>query len=78
MNIITDFWILALPIKTLNGFKRPMQEKIALALIFGAGLFATIMSVVRLQSIYTFTLATDPFRDAIAVSTPFDCFPRPA
>lgn len=26
------------------------------------------MSCVRLQSIYTYTLATDPFRDAIAVS----------
>lgn len=72
MNIITDFWIIALPIKTLNGYKRPLQEKIALALIFGAGIFAAIMSVVRLQSIYTYTLATDPFRDAIAVS--FRCF----
>lgn len=68
MNIITDFWIIALPIKTLNGYKRPLQEKIALALIFGAGIFAAIMSCVRLQSIYTYTLATDPFRDAIAVS----------
>jgi hypothetical protein len=29
------------------------------------------MSVVRLQSIYTYTLATDPFRDAIAVSSNF-------
>lgn len=69
MNIITDFWIIALPIKTLNGYKRPLQEKIALALIFGAGIFAAIMSCVRLQSIYTYTLATDPFRDAIAVSS---------
>ncbi|KAG6361205.1 hypothetical protein INS49_009429 [Diaporthe citri] len=67
VNIITDFWIIALPIKTLNGFKRPLQE-IALAGIFGAGVFAAIMSVVRLQSIYTYTLATDPFRDAIAVN----------
>ncbi|KKY39304.1 putative integral membrane protein [Diaporthe ampelina] len=68
VNIITDFWILALPIKTLNSTTRPLQEKIALAIIFGVGLFATTMSIVRLQSIYTYTLATDPFRDAIAVN----------
>lgn len=77
VNIITDFWIIALPIKTLNGYQRPLRERIALALIFGAGIFAAIMSVVRLQSIYTYTLATDPFRDAIAVSIPLDCFPCP-
>lgn len=74
VNIITDFWIIALPIKTLNGYKRPLKERIALALIFGAGIFAAIMSVVRLQSIYTYTLATDPFRDAIAVSIAFYSF----
>ncbi|KAI3394514.1 hypothetical protein diail_2603 [Diaporthe ilicicola] len=68
VNIITDFWIIGLPIKTLNSQTRPLKEKIALALIFGAGVFAAIMSVVRLQSIYTYTLATDPFRDAIAVN----------
>ncbi|POS71273.1 integral membrane protein [Diaporthe helianthi] len=68
VNILTDFWIIALPIKTLNGLNRPLKEKIALALILGAGIFAAIMSVVRLQSIYIFTLATDPFRDAIAVN----------
>lgn len=45
-----------------------MKEKIALVCIFGAGTFAVIMSVVRLQSIYQFTLSTDPSRDGIAVS----------
>lgn len=72
VNIITDFWIIALPIKTLNSQTRPLKEKIALACIFGAGSFATVMSIVRLQSIYTYTLATDPFRDGIAVSFHFD------
>lgn len=76
VNIITDFWILALPIKTLNSTTRPLQEKIALAVIFGVGLFATTMSIVRLQSIYTYTLATDPFRDAIAVSSRCQIFPH--
>lgn len=54
--------------KTLGILNRPMKEKIALVCIFGAGTFAVIMSVVRLQSIYQFTLSTDPSRDGIAVS----------
>lgn len=67
VNILTDLWIIALPIKTLRGINRPLKEKMALILVFGAGLFATTMSAVRLRSIYTYTLATDPFRDAIPV-----------
>lgn len=54
--------------KTLGILNRPTREKIALVCIFGAGTFAVIMSVVRLQSIYQFTLSTDPSRDGIAVS----------
>lgn len=69
INIITDIWILTLPIKTLGLINRPAREKVALGFIFGAGTFATIMSVVRLQSIYTYTLSKDPFKDAIAVSS---------
>ncbi|ROV89366.1 hypothetical protein VPNG_10127 [Cytospora leucostoma] len=67
INIITDIWIIVLPIKTLKGINRPLKEKIALIFIFGAGVFATVMSIVRLQSVYTYTLATDKFRNAIAV-----------
>lgn len=67
INIITDLWIIALPIKTLRLINRPTKEKVALIIIFGAGTFAAIMSVVRLQSIYKFTLSADPFRDGIAV-----------
>lgn len=72
INIITDVWILALPIKTLRLINRPRNEKIALTLIFGAGTFAAMMSVVRLQSIYKYTQSTDPFRDAIAVCNLFN------
>lgn len=64
---MTDIWIIVLPIKTLKGINRPLNEKIALVLIFGAGIFATVMSIVRLQSVYTYTLAADKFRNAIEV-----------
>lgn len=68
INIVTDIWILSLPMKTLGILNRSTKEKIALLCIFGAGTFAAIMSIVRLQSIYQFTLSTDPSRDGIAVS----------
>jgi hypothetical protein len=67
-NIITDIWILALPIPTLRSIQRPNREKIALFLIFGAGTFATISSVVRLHTIYRYTEAADPFRESILVN----------
>jgi len=70
LNIITDVWIFALPIKTLRSINRPNQEKVTLIGIFGIGMLATIMSIVRLHSIYVYTLAEDPFRDGILVSIP--------
>lgn len=68
LNIVTDIWILALPVNTLIGINRPMKEKVALVVIFGIGLFATIMSIVRLHTIYIYTLAEDPVRDGILVN----------
>ncbi|KZL65570.1 integral membrane protein [Colletotrichum incanum] len=67
-NIVTDIWILVLPIKTLSGILRPRREKIALGIIFGVGMFATITSIIRLHTIYTYTLAQDLFRESILVN----------
>ncbi|KAF0330657.1 integral membrane protein [Colletotrichum asianum] len=67
-NILTDIWILIIPIKTLSGILRPRREKIALAIIFGVGAFATITSIIRLHTIYTYTLAKDLFQESILVN----------
>ncbi|KAF9876668.1 integral membrane protein [Colletotrichum karsti] len=67
-NIITDIWILILPIKTLMSILRPRKEKAALAIIFGVGAFATITSIIRLHTIYTYTLAEDPFKESVLVN----------
>ncbi|KAK5657831.1 hypothetical protein OQA88_2904 [Cercophora sp. LCS_1] len=67
-NIVTDLWILALPIPTLRNIQRPKREKIALFLIFGAGTFAATASIVRLYTIRIYTESTDPFRDGIPVN----------
>lgn len=68
LNIITDIWIIGLPVKALRGINRPKRELIALFIIFGAGTLAAIMSIVRLHSIFTYTLSTEPFHDAILVN----------
>ncbi|KAK3376143.1 integral membrane protein [Lasiosphaeria ovina] len=68
VNIITDIIIFALPIKTLMAINRPRHEKIALVSIFGIGTFATVVAIVRLHTIYTYTLATDPFQQSILVN----------
>ncbi|KAK4159847.1 hypothetical protein QBC43DRAFT_122000 [Cladorrhinum sp. PSN259] len=67
-NIVTDIMILALPVRTLMKINRPQKEKIALIGVFGIGTFATITSIIRLHTIYTYTLAVDPFQDAILVN----------
>lgn len=36
--------------------------------IFGLGTFATIVAIVRLHTIYTYTLAADPFQQSILVN----------
>ncbi|KAK0619013.1 hypothetical protein B0T14DRAFT_198870 [Immersiella caudata] len=67
-NIVTDLWILVLPYKTLRSIQRPTREKIALFCIFGVGAFAAVASIVRLHTIYIYTMAEDPFRDGVAVN----------
>lgn len=68
VNIVTDIFILALPVKTLIGINRPLREKVALLCIFLVGTFAAITSVIRLHTIHDYTLADDPFRHSILVN----------
>ncbi|KAF2732097.1 hypothetical protein EJ04DRAFT_408856, partial [Polyplosphaeria fusca] len=67
-NIITDIWILVLPIPTLMAIQRPKREKIALVGVFSLGVFSTIASIVRLHSIRIFTESKDPFFDSVPVN----------
>ncbi|RDL42410.1 uncharacterized protein BP5553_02389 [Venustampulla echinocandica] len=62
-NIITDIWIICLPIRVLSKIHRPQREKIILFVVFGMGVLACVASIVRLYSIRVFTLSQDPFYD---------------
>lgn len=66
-----DLWILVLPLKIIIRIPRPPREKIALFVIFGLGVISTIASVIRLQSLRTFTLSNDPFYDSLPINSKF-------
>lgn len=67
-NIVTDIWILLIPVPTLRAINRPGREKVALMLIFGVGALATAASIARLHTIVQYTEAADPFRDALNIN----------
>ncbi|KAI1303954.1 hypothetical protein F5Y03DRAFT_384880 [Xylaria venustula] len=67
-NILTDAWILLLPIPTLRSLNISRHSRYVLYGIFGIGSFATAMSCVRLYSIHIYTLAKDPFKDGVLVN----------
>ncbi|KAJ2990148.1 hypothetical protein NUW58_g3101 [Xylaria curta] len=67
-NIIMDIWILLLPIPTLRSLQISQRNRYVLYGVFGIGALATAMSVVRLYSIHTYTLAADPFKDGALVN----------
>lgn len=67
INIVTDFWILLLPVHALLKVRRPRREKIALFCIFGAGLFGSIASIVRLYTIHQYFATEDQLLHCLAL-----------
>jgi hypothetical protein len=41
-NIATDIWITVLPVRLMWKIQRPWNEKVAIVIIFSAGIFATV------------------------------------
>ncbi|KAF1961961.1 hypothetical protein CC80DRAFT_531720 [Byssothecium circinans] len=68
VNIITDIWIIALPVRTLLKIQRPSHEKFALIVVFSLGVFSCIASIVRLHAIRIYTESPDPFYDSAPIN----------
>ncbi|KAJ5086776.1 hypothetical protein NUU61_008083 [Penicillium alfredii] len=64
-NLVTDIYILVLPLPIVWRLHRPMREKLALMLIFALGTFVSLVSIVR---IVLLTSPDDP--DPLYDSTP--------
>ncbi|RBR19242.1 uncharacterized protein FIESC28_05707 [Fusarium coffeatum] len=58
INIAMDFWILGLPLTQLRKMSLDWRKKIAIGLMFSAGIFVTIMSILRLYA--TIVAGRDP------------------
>lgn len=59
INIISDFSILLLPVSAVWKLKMTIKRKLAIAAIFGTGLFACISSIIRLVYSVRLTLTSD-------------------
>jgi hypothetical protein len=57
VNIVTDVAIFMLPMSTLWRMRLPRKQKIILLLVFGTGLFVTVVGVVRTASLFNLTIA---------------------
>ncbi|KAI9840059.1 MAG: hypothetical protein M1819_000252 [Sarea resinae] len=50
VNIVSDFWILFLPLPSISKLKLPLPQKIGLMGVFALGAFVCVVSIVRVVS----------------------------
>ncbi|KAL7275791.1 hypothetical protein RUND412_001244 [Rhizina undulata] len=60
INILTDFAVVILPMPMLWGVQIHVKQKIALMGLFSLGTFVCVISIIRLQSIITTFVFTNP------------------
>ncbi|KAF2709866.1 hypothetical protein K504DRAFT_429933 [Pleomassaria siparia CBS 279.74] len=65
MNIVLDVIIISVPIPELWGLSLNIKKKIHIMMMFSIGLFTTIISIVRLQSLVQFSSSTNPTYDNV-------------
>ncbi|KAK4962683.1 hypothetical protein LTR10_000310 [Elasticomyces elasticus] len=59
INIVTDIATGLLPLPVFNSLELPKRQKIALMSVFALGGFTCVVSILRLQSLYVISRATD-------------------
>ncbi|KAI3395630.1 hypothetical protein diail_1068 [Diaporthe ilicicola] len=57
INIALDLWMLALPASQVWGLNMPLRRKLGVMIMFGLGIFITIVSIIRLRSLIGFAQA---------------------
>ncbi|ROT36448.1 hypothetical protein SODALDRAFT_335548 [Sodiomyces alkalinus F11] len=69
INIATDLWILALPIRQLLSLQLGTKKKIYLILMFSVGLVITIVSIIRFEGLLTYSTSSNPTYNNVMVAT---------
>jgi hypothetical protein len=66
-HIVTDVWILFLPLKVVISIPRPLKEKLGLFGIFSLGFITVTAASFRLQFLHKFTQSPDPFFEIVPI-----------
>ncbi|KAJ4229224.1 hypothetical protein NW759_003950 [Fusarium solani] len=69
INIVTDLWILALPIPQLLKLQLGRKKKIYLILMFSVGIIITVVSIVRFSGLVTYSATSNPTYNNVMVAT---------
>jgi len=59
LNIITDLWLLILPIRAVKSLHLPRRQKVGLIVVFAMGGVVTLISVLRIPNLVTTSKSTD-------------------
>ncbi|KAF2199568.1 CFEM domain-containing protein [Delitschia confertaspora ATCC 74209] len=67
ISIVLDIWMLAIPLSQLIHLKLAWKKKVQVSMMFCTGIFVTIVSILRLQSLVHFGKSTNPTWDQYSV-----------
>ncbi|GAB0135736.1 hypothetical protein EsDP_00004063 [Epichloe bromicola] len=63
INVASDLWLFAMPLIQVRKLKLHIKKKIGIALMFLTGATVTVISILRLRSVETYTNTTNPTWD---------------
>jgi hypothetical protein len=61
--VASDFVLAILPITFIRVIKRPLREKVVLAVLMGFGIIAGVAGVIKVSLLHDVMAGTDPFFD---------------
>ncbi|KAF5718536.1 CFEM domain-containing protein [Fusarium mundagurra] len=67
LNIVLDVGTMVIPLKELYGLSMSLKKKIQLMLMFSVGIFVTIVSAVRLQSLASYATTSNVTQDYVEI-----------
>ncbi|KAJ0104205.1 CFEM domain-containing protein [Diaporthe amygdali] len=69
LNIALDFWMLYLPATQIWSLQMKLKKKLGVILMFGIGIFLTLTSIIRIQTLVSFANTKNPTRGFFATVT---------
>jgi len=74
LSVVTDFWILVLPMPLLWGLQLPMKRRLLLMGLFALGGGVVVMSILRFIAFHRlFFVTKDPTYDDSVIWSPLEC-----